>query len=385
MKIESEYKYTISILLEGKANKFIKEIPDISYINSSSQLKDSVDFQADKVIISCSRKSDYGNLERLITEDNNTIIELIKKSIIYLGLKSNTIPKINKIELSKCNIKTGKKKNYSFPKNKINPFLITENKKIKLNKINNLEFIFRIKDSASIKIDYEPFYVASSRYLFSKLQDKEDYLEFIQLWSAYNSIYNIFTKQGEKENDEKNMAIMNEFIEKNPDKFKDSIKFCEKIRRKISIFQWKNFFIHSYKRNYKIKKGKNGQKDTVNEYDLTRVYKEKLIIQLYKNNLLPYLESIPINKKNFLILEGFIDANKNEKNNNILLLRFIMNNFIYKFRNNYIHGNEEGLQFSIVKYNEHKQLKILINLMDTFVVDLLNCYEDLFTFKNFKN
>jgi|JI9StandDraft_1071089.scaffolds.fasta_scaffold10082_2 hypothetical protein len=377
MKIESEYKYTISVLLEGKINKFIKEIIGISYINSKGHLTDSVDFQSDKIVITCSRKSDYGILEKLITEDNNTIIELIKKSIIYLGLQSKTILKIKKIEVSKWKTNSKSEKIYSFQKSKLNPFL-KSNKKIKMESTpKNIDIIFKNKEK---KVDYRPYYIACSRYLFSKLQGKEDYLEFIQLWSAYNSIYNIFVPK----NDTKSMQCIKKYIMGNESKFQTSIEFCNKLRNSklLPNFQWKILFIDN--RNKIMNKKANQVFSEV-------VHTEPLVLKLYEDYFLPYLKSNNVYSKkadgkeinHYDTLKEYIKNNeKIAKNNDAVLLCFLVNEFIYKLRCNYIHGNEEGLQFSIAEYNEHEQLKTLIKLMDIFLVDLLNSFEELYEFRH---
>ena len=272
--MENGIKHHILINLDAKGDKLIYENSDIEFPNSKG-LADAIKIKQNTIEIDCYRKIAY-DLEDLITNDNNSIIDLIKKTLIYMGLKLKTVPKISKINLERYDSVGKIEKKYSIPKKEINTFLTTD-KKIKLDCPEHIEKIFRIKSKTN-KINYKPYYIASSRYLFSKLQDNEHYLEFIQLWSAYNSLYNIFAP-----GDAAGMKRMKEYIYNNADKFKASIIFCKEIRKNITLFPWKPFFIRNYKRNAQQKKNYKG-------YDTSSIDKEKLILELYKNNFLKYLE-----------------------------------------------------------------------------------------------
>lgn len=346
------FKYEIMIKIGNFAKIKSEVINEIEYPNfKKSGIKDRIEINKDNIKITCHRLTDH-NLSELLINDSNTIIELIKKTIIYLGFKYKYILEIKQIGIIKYDrygIVLGPP--HSFRENEMNDFL-KKKQKLKLEVPNNLNFIFKIKNN---NIYYKPYFNACSRYLFGKVQDRDDYLMFSQYWSAFNSIYNIF---GKKEFE--NIKDILSFTSSNIKKFQRTINNFEKIEKEILDFQWKAFC------SYKYKPLSNETPD------------ESRVSDIYKKNLLPFLKR----KDTALFNKVSQGINAPLGKDNVKLFIFFIQNYVYWLRNNYFHGSEEGLQFSILEYNEHKHLRLIIALFDIYIVELLESYEDLFVFKN---
>lgn len=356
----------------------------ISYNDDSTKL-DKCYITSSLIYIVAERNTIISPIDILIN-DTNTIHTQITKCLLYFYVHKRSFSEIKSITVSRKKDKilektTIPKENYQIEQVVEKYFNIKEN--YILDDINDI-FLTNKKSTALFN---------SLSYLVKALNTQESSHRFERLWKSFNAIYRYI---GKSDNDNTCHINLRNFLLSNENLFNHSKTIVKNYDRKIlrKKIQFRNLILNDFP----------AKNHTVSFIAFLFRYSDSRLLTILKETL-PYreefiktvnsidkveskfnklgLNEMYINcktKQNTCIYEeiiSYLDSKINSKyKSDIEIIAFICIKYAYFLRNKIFHAEKHDLSFKFIKNNLLYEIDWINNILESVVIELLNCNED---------
>lgn len=340
--------FKVNIIFKKKS-----EIEELLYEGNSlgeNNINDKLRISTYSINLICKRSKDR-ELSRLLTDFKSTINLQITKGISFFAAVKGSIPKIEKIVITKIDAIGTILDTYE-TKKVIQPFHSTLPPDLVFT-ASDLKVLFDGNEKSKVLL------VALSFWL-KGVTASQPGESFDKLWTSFNSLYSFITREKGETN---KLVKMKDFIISNPNLFSMSCKVFDSFDKdKIRELQWRNLILNDHE-NEKHTKSFHGFIMRYSDYRINQVFYDIICYRkdyLLKHNLL----NDTVNHINSCI-------RKNEKNN-IEVLTLYLIKYSYFIRNKYFHGEKINPTFHLIQNDEIEELALLNRILSTFLKELIS-------------
>lgn len=380
-KTKIEHNYAIKITFEHSINSISEESITV---DEQRPVKDVIDIQKNQIVISCDRKAKI-NLNNIIHNENNSIHNLITKSLVYYYIKANRFNAIKTISFHR--IKTGGEEimlSIPNPSTSLEQVLTTQYQGVAID-ANCIIGIFKNNDKDVVL-------QLALTYLLKSQISTEPSVKFEKLWQSFNAIYKYL---GNGLNENNSQIYIRKFIIDNNSLFPKSIDIAKQItfeelkekvrfsdllqndydtKEKIVAFI---AFIYRYK-NDKISKNildnigyfENSLKTilSINQIE-SKFNKNAHIAHIYHLN-----KSSTDNDLIFKTVRDYLLNNTKTPTpyTDIEVIVFLCIKYCYYLRNKIFHAEKEDLTFRFAKNNIISEINWINNILEILIIELIS-------------
>lgn len=322
-----------------------------AYTYSFSNVKDieiTLSEQRATVLIPYSKKK---NLEQL--KNNSTVVSDAIKRVCWLHLI-----KYGKILIVKsAELKTNTDSKSKVFLEKLPVYLIDSDRELLIEKVSNdketMDYL------ASTKFSEHGLFVAVINSLILAKSRENEYDRFINLWTSYNAFFSLLYK-GNRVNGTEPNSVINAFKQTRPDN-KLNNKECTKIE----------FLLFKYLHKSKIL-GQSSRNEALSIIEQNRTFWKKWDGSPVRENGLNEEMNLEIE----LLLNDFTKKGYKFDYDSY---GFLLSDFPYYLRCNYLHGSKAAILVFYRNDYESGQLKVANSVLETFLDDHIL---DLYRFRN---
>lgn len=347
-----ENKYIIEIFLDIKGRSKSFFVGKVPYYGSAS-FKDDFSISSDKIVIEAIRSAVIP-LDNIFYNHFSSIYNQIIKSLLYYYATTKKFVKIKSVSITRARSKQLLDKK-QFKANEFNQVLDNSFKLSYTIEPTKLEELFQESPKGTTML------IAIS-YILKANSGLSESDKFEKLWKAFNKL---FTQIGGDKKDFTCLRNLRQFIIDNPvilplSSSKVTALSTNKLRNSI---RWRAMLLDNYDTEAKTESFK----------DFVIRYSDKRIMEILLETKHGYREDFLRKHHFFTQVDNHI---KNSIANNTIVdnevVSLLTGKYMYFVRNKTFHGEKIDSSFRLSVNKEDNELKFLNNVLEPYIVDLIN-------------